>query len=372
MASTFEMVGKINVAKDTDKRLAFQEQRYKKGEKNKDGVTRKNDFIMRKLRLTMKCGEDFFYLDVNGNLFGSEDTAIIKSFTKAEGDKKGEKIEFKYKDRAKYLPKLADFKKSVFVYDKDSREEFIDGYDFSLFLHEYLTEHTDLSVRVKGEIEFSEWTNKKTGKTSTYTNYNVTRIYVVDESTEEYAKGQLDMLVADGCLDDSTLDEDGIFKLSGYATQYGSKEQPIVGFHQYLEFPQDTEHEKFDARCKLIKKVFTVDECELGKIAVNVNLINRVEEVEFSEDMLSDEDKEFLELGFVTLSELAKEYGSGKGGYVSKMEVTGIGKTYRRGVVPTEYTLAQILGEQKEEVTSGDDVELDFEDDGDEFDGLFD
>lgn len=363
MANKFEIIGKLNLAKDNDKRKCFEELRFKKGEKNKQGFTRKDDFVMRNLRLTIKSNEDFFNVDIKGSLFGNENTAKIKSMIKV-GDNNYEEIEFKYKDREKYVHDLAEFKKCVFV-EGDEREEFIDRFDFSLFVHEYLSreENSDKLVKIVGDIEYSEYTKPGTDDAKVYTNYNINRIYVVKDGTEQSATGTIEMFINENAIDDSLLEDEGVFKISGYASQYVNKNQPNRGFFQVLDYPLDKDDEKFKVRCDVINKLFTVEDCELAKIGVKVKLINRVEEVDFDESMLDDEDRLLLECGIITISDLQKQYGRGKGGYINKTEITNINATYRKGCVPTELTLQQILddGMEKKPETTGKDIELDLE-----------
>lgn len=363
MANKFEIIGKLNLAKDNDKRKCFEELRFKKGEKNKQSFTRKDDFVMRNLRLTIKSNEDFFNVDIKGSLFGNENTAKIKSMIKV-GDNNYEEIEFKYKDREKYVHDLAEFKKCVFV-EGDEREEFIDRFDFSLFVHEYLSreENSDKLVKIVGDIEYSEYTKPGTDDAKVYTNYNINRIYVVKDGTEQSATGTIEMFINENAIDDSLLEDEGVFKISGYASQYVNKNQPNRGFFQVLDYPLDKDDEKFKVRCDVINKLFTVEDCELAKIGVKVKLINRVEEVDFDESMLDDEDRLLLECGIITISDLQKQYGRGKGGYINKTEITNINATYRKGCVPTELTLQQILddGMEKKPETTGKDIELDLE-----------
>lgn len=360
----FEIVGKLGLAKDTDKRKCFEELRYKKGDKNKQGIARKDDFTMRTLRLTLKSNEDFFNVEVKGNLMGTEDSAVIKSMRKTS-DNKYETFEFKYRDRDKYIGELAEFKKCVFV-DGDSRHEFVNEYDYSMFIHSLLSkeENQNKLYKVVGDIEYSEYTNPKTNETNTYANYEVNRIYVVKEDTLQTATANVDMLINENAIDDTELEETGVFKISGYVTQYLNKDQKNKGYFQILEYPLHEEDEKKRKfKFELIKKLLEVNDCELAKIGFKINLINRMQEVEFDESMLSDEDKMYIAAEIMTLDDFKKEYGNGKGGYIKKFEIDKISATYKGGAVPTEFTLEQILsnGKQEEPKTTGQNVELDLE-----------
>ena len=113
----------------------------------------------------------------------------------------------------------------------------------------------------------------------------------------------------------------------------------------------------------LIKGLFKVEDCELAKIGFKVNLINRMEEVEFDETMMTEEDRMYIEFGIMTLDDFKNKYGNGKGGYIKKFEVDKISATYRNGAVPTMFTLEQILsdGKQEEPEIKEKDVELDLD-----------
>ena len=303
MSIRFEMIGKLDLAKDSDKRKGFEELRYKKGERDKNGQPRKNDFISRTLRLTMKSNKDFFNLRIKGNLFGDENTAVIKSMKK-KPDGTYEGVEFKYKDREKYIGELAEFKKFVFV-NGEERHEFATEYDYSMFVHDKL-------------------------------------------SSDEF-KGKTFKII--GAIDDSKVVEEGIFTVSGYVPQYDGKKKSDKGYFQMLEYPLNISKDKRELKFNKLKGLLDVNDCELAKMGFKVNLINRVEEVDFDISMVTDEEKELLELEIISLSELKDSYGSGKGGHISKMEIEGITKNYKLGCIPTTITLSELLsdGEEKQE-----------------------
>ena len=183
--SKFEMVGKLSLIKDTDKRKCFENIVFKAGERKKDGTKRKDDFIMRKLRMSIKCEKDNFNIDINGILFGSESSAVVKvQKKKPEGGY--EPITFKYKDREKHVGEVAEFNKYVFV-NKEERHEFVTQYDYAKFMYDLLQsgELDDKVVKVVGDIVYSDYTNPNTGETKTYTNYEANRIYIVKDDAPE-------------------------------------------------------------------------------------------------------------------------------------------------------------------------------------------
>ena len=173
------------------------------------------------------------------------------------------------------------------------------------------------------------------------------------------------LLIGEDAISDDELEETGVFKVSGYETVYVSREQPNKGVFKVLEYPLGIDDkEKMHKKFEIIKRLLRVEDCELAKIGFKVNLINRTEEVEFDESMLTDEEKEYIEFGIMSLDDFKQQYGKGKGSFVSKLEIQNINPTYRQGAIPTELTLADILSvpEKKEELTGGL-VEVDMGDD---------
>lgn len=373
----FEMVGKLAIAKDGEKRKAFEELRYAKGSAKKDGTKRTDDFIMRTLRLTMQTEEDFFNVEIKGNLLGSEDTAKIVSLKKND-EGKYDTIEFKYKDREDYVHDLAEFKKFVFV-DGEERFEFANEYEFSMFVYNKLKdgEYKDQIFKIKGEMVFRNYINPQTNEENTYVNYEVNRIYVgANDDLEQVATANMNVMLGQDCIDDSRLDEDRLLVVNGYVTQYESKEQPNKGYYTSFEFPMNVEDDtKMKRKATLIAdKMELPDDKELGTMSFKVKLINRVQKVSFNEEMLTDEDRELLDLGIMTMADFEQQYGDGTGGRISKYEIIRLPRG-REGIIPSELTIADILKEPVKEEQKQQEINVDLDnnqsDDEDEFADIF-
>lgn len=369
----FEMVGKLAIAKDGEKRKAFDELKYKKGSIKKDGTKRTDDFTMRTLRLTMETAEDFFNVRIQGNLMGNEDTAKVYSLVKnSEG--KYEPIEFKYKDREDYIHDLAEFKKFVFV-DGEERFEFVNEYEFSMFVHDKLKsgEYKDKIFKIKGEMTFTNYTNPQSKEESTYVNYDITRIYVgANDDLEQIATANMNVMLTQNSVDDSRLDEDRLLVINGYVTQYESKEQPNKGYYTTFEFPMNVDDDaKMKRKAELItSKMELPDDKELGTMSFKVKLINRVQKVSFNEEMLTDEDREMIELGIMTMADFEQEYGDGTGGRITKYEVIRLPKG-KMGVIPSELTIADILKDVEKEKPVQQDLDIDLDGTGEDLEDEF-
>lgn len=370
----FEMVGKLAIAKDGEKRKAFDELKYKKGSVKKDGTKRTEDFIMRTLRLTMETAEDFFNVRIQGSLMGTEDTAKIYSLVKND-EGKYESIEFKYRDREDYIHDLAEFKKFVFV-DGEERFEFVNEYEFSMFVHDKLKsgEYKDKIFKIKGDMTFTNYINPQTKEESTFVNYDITRIYVgANDNLEQIATANMNVMLTQNSVDDSRLDEERLLVINGYVTQYESKEQPNKGYYTTFEFPMNVDDDaKMKRKAELItSKMELPEDKELGTMSFKVQLINRVQKVSFNEEMLTDEDREMIELGIMTMADFEQEYGDGTGGRITKYEVIRLPKG-KMGVIPSELTIADILKDVKKEKTVvQQDLDIDLDGTGEDLEDEF-
>lgn len=357
MGIRFTMTGSLAVAKDSDKHKAFEDKLTDKGG------------VFRTLRLNMKSDKDFFSPQIKGFLNSAKrnsdgtlnvnDSDIYSLEQDLEG--KYNSVKFKYKDKDKHMNDIAEFKKFVWVNDNE-RFEFCNEFDFSEFVHSELTsgKFDNAKFRVIGEIEYSSWFNEKTNQEQTFTNYSINRIYVVPDDTEEEATANVEMYITEDCINEDRLEEENLLIVNGYIPQYDGKKKADIGFYKSIEYPLNAEGELAQRKLKVIKKLLldNFDENQLCKIGFKVDLINRREELEFDESMLSDDEKEMVELGLMDIESLKLEYGMGMGSRIEKMSVNGIGRGYSKGAIPTELTIEQLLSKPEIDVKKEINVDL--------------
>lgn len=357
MSMKFEMVGKLNIAKDTDKSKAYEVTTFDSG------------FIRRTLKLNVHSNEDRFNVQIQGGIVGNEEKAEIISLVKK--DKGYETVKFKFKDRDKYIGKLAEFKKYIFV-DGSDRSEFATAYELAEYMNYLLTkeEYKNKKFKVVGEIDLSQYNDKNTNELKVSKKYNINRIYTVDEDAEEFGKAQVDLLIDENAISDTLIDDD-ILLIHGYVEQYDSKKKGNIGIQQVFEYSLAGKGDKKDKIVEKMRELMTPKgEDTLSKIGFNLELVNRSEEVEFSIDLITDEEKEALEFGFTTEEQLKKEYGNGKGGYVQKTLISTIKKGFVGGCLDTAIKLEELLltGEEpKDKVDLTDLGSLDDDEMGDLF-----
>ena len=370
----FVMIGKLSIAPDRENRKAFSDKLLDSG------------CNIRTLNLNMKCDKDSFNLQIKSFMNNvkrtSDGTLNVNDstiYTILDNDGKFESTNFKYKDREKYEDRIANFRKLVFVDENEERVECSNEFDYSMAVHSILKSdaYKDKKFKVQGNIEYSSYTNPKTHEEKIYTNYNVQRIYVINDEAEEKALANVEFYITEDCLDDSRLEEENLLVINGYIPEYNSKKKADIGYYQSFEYPLGDNSEKAKKMTKLINKMLldNFDDNELCKMGYRVRLINRREEVPFNEDMLSDDEKELLEFKLIDLETLKQQYGAGMGSMQRRMEISSIGRGYSKGAIPVPLTLNELLskGNEPKPELLDEDGDLDILSDGDDDeDELFD
>lgn len=370
----FVMVGRLSIAPDRENRKAFSDKLLDSG------------CNIRQLNLNMKCDKDNFNLQIKSFMNNvkrtSDGTLNVNDstiYTILDNDGKFESTNFKYKDKDKYEDRIANFRKLVFVDENEERVECSNEFDYSMAVHSILKSdaYKDKKFKVQGNIEYSSYTNPKTHEEKIYTNYNVQRIYVINDEAEEKALANVEFYITEDCLDNSRLEEENLLVINGYIPEYNSKKKADIGFYQSFEYPLGEDSEKAKKMAKLIDKMLldNFDDNELCKMGYRVRLINRREEVPFNEDMLSDEEKELVKYGLMDIEDLKQQYGAGMGSMQRRMEISSIGRGYSKGAIPVPLTLNELLskGDEPKKELLDEDGDLDILSDGDDDeDELFD
>lgn len=369
----FVMVGRLSIAPDRENRKAFSDKLLDSG------------CNIRTLNLNMKCDKDSFNLQIKSFMNNvkrtSDGTLNVNDstiYTILDNDGKYESTNFKYKDKDKYEDRIANFRKLVFVDKNEERVECSNEFDYSMAVHSILKSdaYKDKKFKVQGNIEYSSYTNPKTHEEKIYTNYNVQRIYVINDEAEEKALANVEFYITEDCLDDSRLEEENLLVINGYIPEYNSKKKADIGFYQSFEYPLGEDSEKAKKMAKLIDKMLldNFDDNELCKMGYRVRLINRREEVPFNEDMLSDEEKELVKYGLMDIEDLKQQYGVGMGSMQRRMEISSIGRGYSKGAIPVPLTLNELLskGNEPKKELLDEDGDLDILSDGGDDDELFD
>lgn len=384
MANTFSFVGKITRKKEN----TFVEKTFNSG------------WVINELNLTIICGDNVQFLRASGGMWDEKhaDKNAVMTFKRNEGGK-DEKLTVKWDDRfnpdivntvANYKTytvdtEIAQDRKDIEAQITELKKElenasgtekidiekkiaelttaleaskkkhkiFITAIDFVKWLDKVTSNEKtkDWVWKVTGEVEYSY------SKGQWYRNFVPKRVYHVDSSTEQQCVGTIKTFFTEGCTNDES-ENDIVFNVF---TQYYDQQCKKNCFT-----PIPLVISKSHAKAKGFQKLFSKAEGdEVREFGVNVVYINGAQKVEITEDMLSDEQKELLEMNMITMDDIRKDLGDTVyGDRKTEVRIDGIARGYTGGSKETIFEnsdLTQIPTKDEPKVEVDEDVDI-FED----------
>ena len=123
--------------------------------------------------------------------------------------------------------------------------------------------------------------------------------------------------------------------------------------------------DKDKKKVEAIKRKFMVEDDTFKELGVEVNMLNGAQKVEITEDMLTDEQKEDLECGLITLDDIRADLGgSVYGDRVQEYQFAKIARGFTKGRNDTVYTAEDmVIKPIEEELPEGTDDLFDTDDD---------
>ena len=330
-----------------------------------------------------------------------------KGTTSDSGEKvKGEKMEIPFKDRTKpeIIEKVAEFKKFVvdtevpkrrfnlekaidkfkdgsitdeqmetlgvhnidecekaLAESRKKRHEFISEYDFVDFLNKLINSDKikDMTFRATGDyaLEYSE-------KNDTwYRKFVLTRLYRTDE--EPKSQATFGLTFGREAIDDNDFDDTKKIHINGFLSTYLNtyKKNCFCPITLTLDGNGD---EKAEKKALAFKKKFMFPDtcdCDYREIGLVCNVLDGAQKVELTEDMLTDEQKENLEFGLITMDEIRKELGKDiYGERVTDIVIDSLCRGFSGGAKDTAYS-DKDFGKPRIETADTDDEEDIFDED---------
>ena len=401
----FEMIGKLSLPKESEKFKPYSNTKYESG------------WIKRRLMFNAVCGDNRHLLTVDTGSFEDENKGFVYTFSKGSVDDsgnkvKGEPLKIPFKDRltSPKLAEVAEFRKFVFDLEKPNRRyklekaaekikegtsltdeelkelglesetevnaaleksnkkrhEFISEWDFAEFIKKVIDsgKYADKKFFIKGNAEYSYSDNKQ----QVYESYIPQRIYLAADDAEEYSTATIKMIFNKDSLDDMSVEEKGKYYVNGYMFEYDRNRKANIPVPVTVTIPvaPDDADEKTKKKVEAIKRKFTVDDDTYKEFGVEVNMLNGAQKVEITDDMLTDEQREDLDCGLITLDDIRADLGgSVYGERVQEYQFKKIARGYSRGRVDTVYTEDDVVIKPIEsELPDG--VEDLFDDDSDD------
>ncbi len=338
MANTFSFVGKISRRKEN----AFVERTFDSG------------WLINELNLTMSCGDNVQFLRASGGMWDEKHASKNSVMTyKHNENGKDEPITIKWEDRmnADVASTIANYRTytvdTEIAADRKVAEEsgdataidaskkkhkiFITAIDFVKWLDKVTSNEKtkDWVWKVTGEVEYSY------SKGNWYRNFVPRRVYHVDPTTEQQCVGTIKTFFTEDCVDE---DENNLY-FNTY-TQYYDQQCKKNCFTP-MPLVISKEHPKAKGFQKLFGKA---EGDEVREFGVNVVYINGAQRVEITEDMLSDEQKELLEMNMITMDDIRREIGDTVyGDKKTETRVEAIARGYTSGSKETVYQAEDLV-----------------------------
>lgn len=397
MSNTFEFIGTISPCKETENFKPYNTIWF-------DGGWGKKT-----LKFNVQCGTNRHLVEIDDLITKDNSKRQIYTFTKGTVDSngnrsKGESFIVDYKDRNKQsiLDKVAEFKKFIvdteeygkrfklekivdkfkdnsvtdemmealgvhsveeaetaLAESKKKRHEYICAEDFIEYLNKFVNSEKikDIKFQIKGEynIEYNERDNKW------YRKFIVNRIYKAPADAEPVSQGTFTTYFGENAIDDSNFSDNKKMTANVYVQQYLNKYKKNYMCPISLTIDGNGD-EKASKKAIGIKKKFTTSDDKYKELGVTVQFIDGAQEVEISDDILSEEQQENLELGLITMDDIKRELGKPVyGDRVTDIVITGLARGYSNGAKPTAYD-EKDFARPNSSVTEKDDIDTDLDD----------
>ena len=308
---TFSLTGKLRLTNNT-----FNI------DKQKDG----SDYIYSNANLSLDCGNGNVFCSLVGGHFTNRENIIYALGTKEENGKirtdYTNQLKIKYEDRNN-LDKLKNVSLDSFVIfniekDADGKfisKRFLSKEDGVKYLQGVLTD--GMVLNVTGDISFRVDNDGKTLFT-----LNIKRIYLNEkENPVLHSNFTLAVLSSVDSYDTaSTVDDNGLIDLNCYVTEYMKEYRGLEKAVVPLPFTlsMDTHNENWK---KIIHEYFRPQKKYLAETVIEGNIVSYGNLQTITLEDQSDDIKQLVELGILSMDELAK-VGTNNNSLVQKMVFT--------------------------------------------------
>ena len=373
----FEMLGRISLGKETEKFKPYSETTYESG------------WVKKRIMFNAICGDNRHLLTVDAGAF-ADGHGDVYTFSKGSVDEngkrtKGKSLKIPFKDRltSSKLAEVAEFKKFIFDLEKPNRRyklekaaekikegtsltdeelaeleveseadvktaleksikkrhEFISEWDFIDFIKKVIEsgKYSDKKFYIKGNGNY-QYSDKNE---RVYESYIPTRIYLADNNAEEYCTATINVLFNRDSVDDMSVEEKGKYYINGYMMQYDNNRKGNIPCPVTVTIPVAPEgaSDKDKKKVEAIKRKFVVEDESWKELGVVVKMLNGAQKTEITDDMLTDEQKEDLECGLITLDDIRADLGgSVYGDRVQEYQFDKIARGFTKGRNDTVYT----------------------------------
>ena len=340
--ATINMIGKLRKLKEN----GYEEQEFSGG------------LIRKKVRCQIICGDNVQWLEATALVWKDDKKNKIYTF-KAVENGKDEKMEVQWNNRFDegIVGSVAGYKKWVIDTDtfahrkeledggldeeleksKKKRKEFLHAADFIDYLVKVLDNEKskDMVFRVTGSIDFS-YSENKNAYYRTFTPQKITR---VPDDTKQICEGSMKVYFTENAIDETMTDETGDIVFNGYIQNYFSNIKGNAFVPMSFTINKDAE------MAEGFKMIFEdVEDEKVMEVGVGVNLINGSQQIEITEEHLTDKQRKMIALKMTTIEKIKRELGDTvRGDRVTKTELKDLMRGYSNGAVETAYEISDLV-----------------------------
>lgn len=138
-----------------------------------------------------------------------------------------------------------------------------------------------------------------------------------------------------------SVEEKGKYYVNGYMMEYDNNRKANIPVPVTVAIPVVAEDadEKAKKRIEAIKHKFIVEDDGFKEYGVIVNMLNGAQRIEITEDMLTDEQKNDLDCGLITMDDIRAEYSKGVyGDRIKEYQFVKPARGFTKGRQDTVYT----------------------------------
>lgn len=373
MSNTFSFVGYLKPIREKENFKGFTTTKFDSG------------WMTERLRFNVIAGDNRHLVEINAGRWQQEDKNVIYGFTKPENGKKGESFQIPWGERTNpdMINKMAGWK--VFTVDLDTynhrqeleqsgdteglakansrRKHFLAGTDFCEYVNKVVNSEKikNTKFRVNGIINYTY--SEKNDRY--YSTYEVTKIYRVDDDKEPESTVNIDFYFAENPVDSEDYVETGKAIANGYTAFYdnSTKKNWYCPISLVMRFGTDDKGKK---KIKGWEKIFgKFEDDAIRRMVLECEQIDGAQKVDISYDDLSDDTKEMIDFGIISLEDAIKDAGGSMyGDTIHEIRIKGPGKGFSKGSETTVYSLDDMKKKPSKEVKKEEDTDL-FDDDDD-------
>ena len=375
MANAFNFIGYLKPVKNSEDRKGFMVTNYDSG------------WMSERLRFIVVAGDNRHFVEINAGRWKEENKNTIYGFTKGENGAKGEPVQIPWAKRNSpdVIEKMVGWK--VFTVDTETfshrkeleesgdtealevankkRRHFLAATEFCEFVNKLVNSDKakDMKFCVKGVINYTY--SEKNDRY--YSTYEVNKIYRVDDDTPVSSEVNVDFFFTEGAMDSSDYAETGKAVVSGYTQFYDSTTKKFWFCPMGLALRCGAD----EAGLKKIKgydKIFSKFEDDVvRKISLTCQAIDGAPKVDVTYDDLSDEVKENVDFGLISLEDAIRDAGGSMyGDKIQEIRIEKLGRGSSKGSETTVYTVEDINRKPFKEEEKVEEIEDIFSDDDDE------